>query len=108
MCHVCDVTRVVTQSSPFLFCFIVEFSLVGSTVFYNTWRNVHTLTRSAQTCNPYNPVSRYKHLVIPCRAEVAACAGPLPRQRPRRPNLRGALAKTNWSHSRWEVVSCSH
>ena len=43
-------TRVVTQSSPFLFCFIVEFSLVGSTVFYNTWRNVHTLTRSGKTC----------------------------------------------------------
>ena len=50
MLHECDVTRVL-QSSPFLFCFIVEFSLVGSTVFYNTWRNVHTLTRSAQTCN---------------------------------------------------------
>ena len=47
----CDVTRVtrVLQSSPFLFCFIVEFSLVGSTVFYNTWHNVHTLTRSAQS-----------------------------------------------------------
>ena len=36
------VEDILQQSSPFLFCFIIEFSLVGCTVFYNTWNNVHT------------------------------------------------------------------
>ena len=36
------VTNVLTASSPFLYAFIIEFSLVGGTFFYNTWNSIHT------------------------------------------------------------------
>ena len=39
------VAEVLKASSPFLYAFIVEFSLVGGTFFYNTWNNIHSLTR---------------------------------------------------------------
>ena len=37
------VSGVLNASSPFLYAFIIEFSLVGGTVFYNTWNNIHQL-----------------------------------------------------------------
>ena len=36
------VTNVLKASSPFLYAFIIEFSLVGGTFFYNTWNSIHT------------------------------------------------------------------
>ena len=35
------VTKVLKTTSPYLMAFIIEFSLVGCTVFYNTWSSVH-------------------------------------------------------------------
>ena len=72
------VASVLAASSPFLYAFIIEFSLVGGTVFYNTWNNIHILTRE-------------ERLVITrtsSRAEMI-----------KRPNLCATLAKTNWSQS---------
>jgi len=69
------VVEVLNQTSPFLLCFIVEFSLVGSTVFYNTWNNVHISNQKEN--GPKN--SKVNNV--------------------RKPNLCATLAKTNWSNS---------
>ena len=45
------VSGVLKASSPFLYAFIIEFSLVGGTVFYNTWNNIHQLRREEVTTN---------------------------------------------------------
>jgi len=68
------VTSILEATSPFLYAFIIEFSLVGGTVFFNTWNNV-TLVRwhEAKENNP-------KHAV-------------------QKPNLSGALLRINWSNS---------
>ena len=68
------VSDVLKASSPFLFAFIIEFSLVGSTVFYNMWNNVHQAS--------------YEEDV----EKVSAIAV-------KKPNLCATLAKTNWSNS---------
>ena len=78
------VEDILQQSSPFLFCFIVEFSLVGCTVFYNTWNNVHTRSEAE----------------IAEVTQEARFAKPV-----RKPNLCATLAKTNWSHSTLGTVS---
>ena len=78
------VEDILQQSSPFLFCFIIEFSLVGCTVFYNTWHNVHTRREAEAEA-----------------AERRAASRPVVRK----PNLCATLAKTNWSHSTMGTVS---
>ena len=82
------VSDVLNQSSPFLFCFIVEFSLVGSTVFYNTWNNVHTLT-----------------LAEVDTSATRTAAAEMRTNSVRKPNLCATLAKTNWSHSTMGTMS---
>ena len=37
------VSDVLKACSPFLYAFIIEFSLVGGTVFFNTWNNVNNV-----------------------------------------------------------------
>ena len=63
------VTSILQATSPFLYAFIIEFSLVGGTVFFNTWNNV-TLVKSQE-------------------ANAAV----------QKPNLSGALTRINWSNS---------
>ena len=68
------VSDVLKASSPFLFAFIIEFSLVGSTVFYNMWNNVHqVLAEEEEEKTPTLAVQK--------------------------PNLCATLAKINWSNS---------
>jgi len=68
------VSDVLKASSPFLFAFIIEFSLVGSTVFYNMWNNVHqVLSEEDEEKAPTLAVQK--------------------------PNLCANLAKINWSNS---------
>jgi len=69
------VSDVLKASSPFLYAFIIEFSLVGGTVFYNTWNNVHQSTMDDEE-EDKTPKSVVK-----------------------KPNLCATLAKTNWSNS---------
>ena len=68
------VSDVLKASSPFLYAFIIEFSLVGGTVFYNTWNNVHIVRGQEAEENLPNPAVQ-------------------------KPNLCGTLAKINWSNS---------
>ena len=68
------VSDVLKASSPFLFAFIIEFSLVGSTVFYNMWNNVHLI-------KPDDESEKVPTIAV------------------QRPNLCATLAKTNWSNS---------
>ena len=84
------VMEVIKASGPFLFCFIIEFSLVGSTMFYNTWNNVHTLTR-AQVMNTVDSGGVTRTM------RDKNVRG--------RPNLCATLAKTNWSQSTMGTVS---
>ena len=63
---------VVRESSPILFAFIIEFALIGATVFYNMWHHVA----------PYTKV------------------GPKLIENPHaKPNIRAVMTKTDWSHS---------
>ena len=61
---------IVRGSSPILFAFIIEFVLIGATVFYNMWHHV----------KPYNieNTTNLKH---------------------ENPHIREVLLKTDWSHS---------
>ena len=65
------VTNVLTASSPFLYAFIIEFSLVGGTFFYNTWNSIHT-----------------KQDVLPDQTKKY-----------KKTNLCATIAKTNWAQS---------
>ena len=65
------VTNVLKASSPFLYAFIIEFSLVGGTFFYNTWNSIHT-----------------REDVQPDQARKA-----------NKTNLCATIAKTNWAQS---------
>lgn len=67
---------IVRGSSPILFAFIIEFALIGATVFYNMWNHV----------KPYNIVGT-KHL----------------EKLPEKPNFKAVIAKTDWSHSIYGV-----
>ena len=73
------VADVLKASSPFLYAFIVEFSLVGGTFFYNTWTNIHSLSREE--------VRQVTSTTTPRSPGLA------------RPNLCATLAKTDWSQS---------
>lgn len=68
------VEEILTDASPFLLCFIIEFALIGATVFWNTWNNVHNLTQDE--VNEINRISL------------------------RKPQLCATIKKTNWSHSK--------
>ena len=63
---------VVRESSPILFAFIIEFALIGATVFYNMWHHVQ----------PYNKEG-LKHSEKPLE----------------KPHIREVLTKTDWSQS---------
>ena len=65
------VTNVLNASSPFLYAFIIEFSLVGGTFFYNTWNSIHT-----------------KEDVLPDHT-----------RKKKKTNLCATIAKTNWDQS---------
>jgi len=64
------VSDVLKASSPFLYSFIIEFSLVGGTVFFNTWNNVNNDAKAK-----------------------------IPNHTVQKPNLCGTLSKINWSNS---------
>ena len=68
------VEDILTDVSPFLLCFIIEFVLIGATVFWNTWNNVHNLTE--------DEINEMK------------------RQSLKKPQLCATIGKTNWSHSK--------
>ena len=72
------VADILKASSPVLYAFIIEFSLVGGTVFYNTWNNIHSLNRAE-----WVSVNR-------THAQT---------NRIKKPNICATLAKTNWSQS---------
>merc|ERR1719300_1208773 len=73
------VSDVLNASSPYLYAFIVEFSLVGGTVFFNTWNNVKMIkAKEAKERFPNSSVQK--------------------------PNLCEAIAKVNWSDSAWGVL----
>ena len=44
------VTSILKSSSPFLYAFIVEFSLVAVTFFFSTWATVGCISRLAEIC----------------------------------------------------------
>ena len=46
------VTSILKSSSPFLYAFIVEFSLVAVTFFFSTWATVGCISRSTEICLP--------------------------------------------------------
>jgi len=73
------VSDVLKASSPFLYAFIIEFSLVGGTVFFNTWNNVSLVN--------WNEAK-----------------DKLPDPTVQKPNLCGTLAKINWSKSSIGVI----
>ena len=73
------VSDVLKATSPFLYAFIIEFSLVGGTFFYNTWNNVNLLRWEEAKEKMPNPTVQ-------------------------KPNLCGTLAKTNWSNSTMGTV----
>jgi len=63
---------IVRGSSPILFAFIIEFVLIGATVFYNMWHHV----------GPYSSAdSKYSEKL------------------PEKPNIRAVISKTDWSYS---------
>jgi len=63
---------IVKGSSPILFAFIIEFALIGATVFYNMW-----------------------HYVKPYDTEHAKIV----KEKPEKPNIKAVMKKTDWSHS---------
>ena len=68
------VLRAVT---PILFAFIIEFALIGATVFYNMWTHIEPHHRADTT---------YDKL-------------------PRRPNARKLIQKTDWSYSSYGAIA---
>jgi len=62
---------VVRASSPILFAFIIEFALIGATVFYNMWHHV----------KHYNIKNTNRE------------------ERLEKPNIKAVMLKTDWSHS---------
>lgn len=76
------VTKVLKTTSPYLMAFIIEFSLVGCTVFYNTWSSVHIQ-------NSVDPVAVKKQ------------------RKESRVNPEATMAKINWGNSaRGAMVGC--
>ena len=65
-----DIYSIVRGSSPILFAFIIEFVLIGATVFYNMWHHV----------KPYN-IENTRNL------------------KHEKPHMKTVLLKTDWSHS---------
>ena len=59
------VSDVLKASSPFLYAFIIEFSLVGGTVFYNTWNNVHLVMEDDDIEKTPNPKVKKPTFVQP-------------------------------------------
>eukprot|EP00092_Neocalanus_flemingeri_P015108 GFUD01016321.1.p1 GENE.GFUD01016321.1~~GFUD01016321.1.p1 ORF type:complete len:518 (+),score=114.00 GFUD01016321.1:44-1597(+) len=63
---------IVRGSSPILFAFIIEFALIGATVFYNMWLHVQPYSQANSKCSE---------------------------KLPEKPNIKAVLSKTDWSHS---------
>ena len=63
---------IMRSSAPILFAFIIEFALIGATVFYNMWHHVR----------PYNK-DGLKY----------------PKELPEKPHIKEVITKTDWSHS---------
>jgi len=64
--------KIVRGSSPILYAFIIEFALIGATVFYNMWHHVHPYKKTGMKFD-----------------------GKLPEK----PHMKAVIAKTDWSHS---------
>jgi len=64
-------------STPILFAFIIEFSLIGATVFYNMWTHIE-----------------YHHKADTSFDNIS-----------RRPKVKALLRKTDWSHSSYGAVA---
>ena len=65
-------------STPILFAFIIEFVLIGATVFFNMWTNIKDLDKEAEQRSNKNP---------------------------RLPNPRAFIKKTDWSNSLYGGVA---
>lgn len=62
--------EIIRQATPILFAFIIEFVLIGATVFYNMWHHVEPDSRADKRLGG-----------------------------PRRPNVKAVLTNTDWSNS---------
>ena len=72
-----QIHSILRASTPILFAFIIEFTLIGATVFYNMWHHIEPHHKADQTFD----------------------------KMPKIPNAKNLIQKTDWSHSTFGAIA---